>query len=190
MKALKTFLKSIAIILMFFAIVIYLYNYLGYNDYKYEGKDAPIPTGLHPIVKKKTEHLINEAEAQDISIVITESFRTFERQEELYAQGRSEEGSIVTYAKGGESYHNYGLAIDFAIVKENEDLTWDINYDGNGNDKSDWHEVAEIAKDLGFEWGGDWSNFKDYPHLQMTFGLSIQELKLGFRPKVETEVKQ
>ncbi|MFP9170447.1 M15 family metallopeptidase, partial [Enterococcus faecalis] len=23
------------------------------------------------------------------------------------------------------------------------------------------------AKTLGFEWGGDWKRFKDYPHLEM-----------------------
>ena len=38
-------------------------------------------------------------------------------------------------------------------------------------------EVVAIAKNLGFDWGGDWSGFKDYPHLQMTFGLSLRELQ-------------
>lgn len=52
-----------------------------------------------------------------------------------------------------------------------------MEYDGNDNGKSDWMEVVSIAKDLGFEWGGDWSGFKDYPHLQMTFGLSLRELQ-------------
>ncbi|MGE7612534.1 M15 family metallopeptidase [Paenibacillus sp. NPDC101420] len=23
---------------------------------------------------------------------------------------------------------------------------------------------------MGFEWGGDWTTFKDYPHFQLTFG--------------------
>lgn len=38
------------------------------------------------------------------------------------------------------------------------------------------------AKALGFEWGGDWSSFKDYPHFQMSFGLTIGELLGGARP--------
>ncbi len=42
-----------------------------------------------------------------------------------------------------------------------------MEYDGNQNGKSDWLEVVEIAKTLGFEWGGDWKRFKDYPHLEM-----------------------
>ncbi len=42
-----------------------------------------------------------------------------------------------------------------------------------------------IAKELGFEWGGDWDHFKDYPHLEMRFGLTINELKRGKRPPDE-----
>ncbi len=57
-----------------------------------------------------------------------------------------------------------------------------MEYDGNNNGKSDWMEVVEIAKDLGFSWGGDFTRFKDYPHLQMDFGLSIRDLQRGKRP--------
>jgi peptidoglycan LD-endopeptidase CwlK len=67
---------------------------------------------------------------------------------------------------------------------ENGNVIWDIEYDGNGNGQSDWFEVAEIAKELGFQWGGDWRGFKDYPHLQMDFGLTIDDLQKGKRPKM------
>ena len=89
----------------------------------------------------------------------------------------------MTQARGGESYHNYGLAIDFALRLENGEVVWDIERDGNRNGKRDWFEVAAIGKELGFIWGGDWQHFKDYPHLQMTFGLSISELQQGYRPE-------
>ena len=84
----------------------------------------------------------------------------------------------MTNAKGGESYHNYGLAVDFAVEADGE-VIWDVSYDGNDNGKSDWEEVAEIAKDLGFTWGGEWEEFKDYPHLQMDFDTSIRDLQRG-----------
>lgn len=102
-----------------------------------------------------------------ISVVITEGFRSFKEQDELYKQGRTKKGNIVTYARGGESYHNYGLAVDFALQKKDGSIIWDMEYDGNQNGKSDWLEVVEIAKKLGFKWGGDWNRFKDYPHLEM-----------------------
>ncbi|WP_053217544.1 M15 family metallopeptidase [Virgibacillus senegalensis] len=146
-------------------------------------ENGELPEELHPIVEEKKNQLVEQAEEQGIPIIITEGFRTVARQDELYQQGRSEDGDIVTYAEGGESYHNYGLAIDFALQNENGRAVWDMSYDGNGNGESDWMEIVDIAKELGFEWGGDWARFKDYPHLQMDFGLSIYELKRGKRPE-------
>ncbi len=55
---------------------------------------------------------------------------------------------------------------------------------GNDNGKSDWMEVVTIAKGLGFDWGrGLGRSSSDYPHLQMTFGLSLRELQQGKQPK-------
>lgn len=62
---------------------------------------------------------------------------------------------------------------------------WDLKRDDNKNGKSDWMEVVAIGKELGFEWGGDWYGFKDYPHMEMDFGLSIRELQYGERPPVK-----
>lgn len=152
-------------------------------EFKEELKQRPLPSGLHPIVEEKSEELARQAQAAGIDILITDGFRSIEEQDGLHAQGRNMAGNIVTHARGGESYHNYGLAIDFALQLENGDVAWDIERDGNGNGKSDWFEVAAIGKELGFTWGGDWQNFKDYPHLQMTFGLSISELQQGYRPE-------
>ena len=75
------------------------------------------------------------------------------------------------------------MAIDFALKLDDGSVVWDIERDDNGNSRSDWFEVAEIGKELGFDWGGDWNRFKDYPHLEMPFGLSIRELQKGWRPE-------
>jgi len=145
-------------------------------------ENVPMPTELNETVAKKRDELISLAADKGINVVITADFRSAEEQDELYAQGRTADGDIVTNAKGGESYHNYGLAIDFALMNINGEVIWDMEYDGNGNSKDDWSEVVEIAKSLGFEWGGDWISFKDYPHFQMDFGLSIEDLQNGERP--------
>ncbi len=146
-------------------------------------KDVPVPEELHPRVEEYKEKLVAQTAERGIEIAITEGHRSVESQNELYERGRSKEGQVVTHARGGESYHNYGLAIDFAL-KTDHGVVWDMERDGNENGKSDWMEVVAIAKDLGFEWGGDWPNFKDYPHLQMDFGLTIRDLKYGKRPNV------
>ncbi|MFJ2046789.1 M15 family metallopeptidase [Paenibacillus taichungensis] len=141
-------------------------------------------TGLHPVVAESEKLLVRKAARRGIEIVITHDFRSIDEQDALYNQGRSLSGNIVTNAKGGESYHNYGLAIDFALRTPEGDVVWDMERDDNGNGKPDWLEVVELAKELGFTWGGDWDNFPDYPHLQMDFGLSINDLKRGKRPPV------
>ncbi|MBW7458166.1 M15 family metallopeptidase [Paenibacillus sepulcri] len=146
---------------------------------------APDVTSLHPIVAAKQADLIAAAAKIGIAILITDGLRTNEEQNALYRQGRGSSGQVVTNVKGGESYHNYGLAIDFALRTKDNDVIWDLEYDGNGSGSPDWLEVVDIAKGLGFTWGGDWEEFRDYPHLQMDFGYSIQELRRGGRPPQE-----
>src|SRR5699024_2374287 len=142
--------------------------FIIYNDYDQANQTTmtnnflPIVDreDLHPIVQEKTNELIEKAAEIDIAIVITDDYRSNKEQDKLYAQGRETPGPIVTNARGGQSMYNYGLAIDYALKNSAGEIIWDIEYDGNSNGVSDWLEVAEIAKDLGFSWGGDWAHFK------------------------------
>ena len=168
----------ITFLLVFIAILLY-YQYMTKPEVN---PNVPMPDGLHPVVQERTNQLVQQAAQKGISIIITDDFRSAADQDLLYEKGRSIEGNIVTHAKGGESYHNFGLAVDFAIKTSSNDVIWDMKFDGNGNSVADWTEVVQLAKELGFEWGGDWAKFKDYPHLQMNFGLSIADLQSGQRP--------
>lgn len=147
--------------------------------------EAPPVTALHPIVFIKQTELIAETSKAGITILVTDGFRSSEEQNAIYAKGRTTEGKVVTQVQGGHSYHNYGLAVDFALRTKKGEVVWDMEYDGNKNGRSDWMEVVEIAKRLGFSWGGDWKNFPDYPHLQMDFGYSINKLRKGHYPPIE-----
>nr|WP_042374996.1 M15 family metallopeptidase [Neobacillus jeddahensis] len=149
-------------------------------------QSVPMPTGLHPIVEERSSQLVQKSADKGINVIITDGFRSSKDQDRLYQQGRTADGNIVTNAKGGESYHNFGLAIDFAIKTPSGDVIWDMQYDGNNNGRPDWNEVVAIAKTLGFKWGGDWKQFKDYPHLEMDFGLTIADLQQGERPPEST----
>lgn len=138
---------------------------------------------LNPTVLEAGKELVCKAYEAGIPILITQGFRSFYEQTELYKKGRTEPGQIVTNAQAGESYHNYGLAIDFALLNhEGSRALWDTYADLDNDGERDWMEVVRIAKNLGFEWGGDWSSFKDYPHFQMSFGLSINDLQRGMTP--------
>lgn len=68
---------------------------------------------LHPKLRDEVTFLVNQANAQltkHSEVRIVQALRTIEEQNELYAQGRTKAGKKVTNAKGGQSYHNYGLA--------------------------------------------------------------------------------
>lgn len=137
---------------------------------------------LHPLVANRGESFIRLAHScLDLEVRLTSGYRSAKEQNALYAQGRSEPGQVVTNAKAGQSYHNYGLAVDFVIIHNNK-TDYDLNSDRNRNDIPDWQELGELGKALGFEWGGEWNSFPDYPHLQMDFDLSIRQLAAGKRP--------
>lgn len=139
---------------------------------------------LHPVVARATTQLILNCYKKGIYIVIVQGLRTIEEQNALYAQGRNgDKRPIVTNAKGGHSNHNFGVAIDFALLRsDGVSISWDTNADYNSDKKADWFQVVEEAKKLGFMWGGDWKSFKDMPHFEMTFGLSTSQYRNGAIP--------
>ena len=109
------------------------------------------------------------------------TLRTFDEQDDLYAKGRTKlfdsKGNrlgIVTWAKGGYSFHNYGLAIDIVFI-DGYSASWNIVKDFDKDGKADWMEVVSIFEEKGWEWGGRWTK-KDYPHFQKTFGYTTSQL--------------
>jgi peptidoglycan LD-endopeptidase CwlK len=141
---------------------------------------------LHPAVRDEVARIIGAIEATwplAMAVRVVQGLRTIKEQDALYAQGRTKPGNKVTNAKGGSSYHNYGLAVDFALLYDKdgngsyETLSWDIKKDANNNKKADWMEVVNFFKSAGWKWGGEWHSLKDYPHLEKSFGHSVRELK-------------
>ncbi len=129
-------------------------------------------TDLHPKVATMAMAFVQACDQAGIDLLITSTYRDHESQNELYAQGRTKPGKIVTKAKGGQSYHNWRLALDFVPLR-NGKCVWD--------DKDPiWRKIGEIAESVGFEWGGRWTGgFKDLPHLQYTGGLTLADLQSG-----------
>lgn len=124
---------------------------------------------LKPKVKKSAEMLIEECKKSNYQITIVQTLRTIEEQNALYAQGRTKPGNIVTYAKGGESFHNFGVAFDFCPVV-NGKLDW--------NNLDLFKKVGSIGKSLGLEWGGDWSSPKtDLPHFEYKCGFTLKDFQ-------------
>lgn len=151
-------------------------------EQKIVDRSAKAFSNLHPHVRERSELFVRLASScLGLEVRLTSGYRSKKEQNELYAQGRSKPGQVVTNAKAGQSYHNYGLAVDFVIIHKNQ-ADYDLTADHNRSGEPDWQELGELGKALGFEWGGDWRSFPDYPHLQMDFGLSIRQLAAGKRP--------
>ena len=119
---------------------------------------------LHPELQVCVNKFLEECEKQGLNVLITETLRTLEEQEALYAQGRTKPGNIVTNARGYQSPHAWGVAFDFCR-----------NEKGREYDNSDgfFEFVGEIAKTI-FDnteydlfWGGDFKSFVDKPHVEM-----------------------
>jgi len=129
---------------------------------------------LHPELLRRwlqAKNTWNKARP-DREIFITCSYRSPEEQNNLYAQGRTKSGSIVTNARGGQSIHNYkpALALDVAFyMPGKKTLDWSNKL---------FEDFAKVFKPLGIEWGGDWKSFIDRPHFQAP-GAKWQDLQSG-----------
>jgi peptidoglycan L-alanyl-D-glutamate endopeptidase CwlK len=120
---------------------------------------------LYPGIRCQTRDFLKEAEK--LTAFLFCGYRSFEEQTKLYNQGRTTPGSIVTNAKAGSSYHNYGLAID-VVFKNNGNWTWDSKM---------WKQLGKLGEQYGFEWGGSWTMFPDRPHFQITLKQDLVILR-------------
>lgn len=106
----------------------------------------------------------------------TQVLRTITEQNDLYAQGRTKPGVKVTNAKGGESYHNYGLALDVVLIIDGKTVSWDFTADYDKDKVADLVEIVQIFKKHGWAWGGDFKSIVDKPHFEKTFGYKTSQL--------------
>jgi peptidoglycan L-alanyl-D-glutamate endopeptidase CwlK len=122
---------------------------------------------LHPSVRDEMTKIVNEcnlALTGKAKIRITQGLRTIQEQDALYAIGRTIIGKKVTNAKGGESVHNYGFAVDICLIIEDKIASWDTVKDWDNDKIADWYECVKIFAKQGWDWGGNWKKFKDLPH--------------------------
>lgn len=130
---------------------------------------------------------------------IFEGFRTYERQQELYAKGRTMRsdipcfhdgksnpvgtcprhplGAVATNAPAGLSWHNYGLAADIVFDADPVKPLLQASWDG----KFPWDKLGAMGQAMGLEWAGAWRTFREFPHFQKTYGLQITEAHELFR---------
>jgi peptidoglycan L-alanyl-D-glutamate endopeptidase CwlK len=132
-------------------------------DSRSEGKIAT----LHPRVRPFARALIEKAAGQGIIIKVTSATRSFAEQNDLFAQGRTKPGRIVSNARGGFSNHNFGIAIDITIFTGSSDPE---KAKTPVFESPLYKAIGALGTDLGLEWGGNWKTIVDEPHFQLRPG--------------------
>jgi peptidoglycan L-alanyl-D-glutamate endopeptidase CwlK len=127
---------------------------------------------LEPVTAKLVRELLRRLQADGLNFKVTSGTRTFAEQNKLYAQGRTISGQRVTNARGGYSWHNFGVAADLTLFdKSGKRPKWD---------GKEYDRMGVIAQELGLEWGGSWRKFKDRPHVQRPLGLTLAQARAKY----------
>jgi len=107
------------------------------------------------------------------------TYRSDREQAELFAQGRTKPGRIVTHASAGQSMHNDNHG---GHPASNAADYYPIDHGKLMDNKTDtelavWNRLGEIAEACGLEWGGRWKAPKtDMPHVQLNRAAYLKSL--------------
>jgi len=124
---------------------------------KVDARSESVIATLLPEVQPYARALVTKAAQTGITIKVISGLRTYAEQDDLYAQGRTKPGKIVTNARGGYSNHNFGIAFDIGV------------FEGSSykDESPKYKAVGVLGTDLGLEWGGNWKTIQDEPHFQL-----------------------
>ncbi len=131
---------------------------------------------LLPKMQQKARQILKLAAAREAAgaphCVILSGTRTYAEQDVLFGKRPK-----VTNARGGQSNHNFGIALDIGLFKDGKYLT--------GASRAEDKAYADLAGAVkneisGIEWGGDWKSFPDAPHYQFAVGKTLSQVRMAF----------
>ena len=108
---------------------------------------------LEPVTRQLVERLVSASQQMGIEVMIYETYRSQDRQQELFNSGASKLRTV--------GVHHYGLACDIVRSVGGEPC-W----------KGDFTFLGQLAQSCGLIWGGDWGaptlkhSFIDSVHVQ------------------------
>ncbi len=153
-------------ILFCILIVLGVVFLLWHTTYIVKATPVPMPTGLDPnFITQVDDCFLPVAALYGYDLRIVSGFRSMAEQQQIYDQGRLEDGTIVSEAPPGHSLHNYGLAVDIVDRYQGYNI--------------DWPQLIAIGAYCGLGNGG----VGDYPHFEYRGGLTTDQLAAGMRPK-------
>lgn len=170
---------------------------------------------LFPALAEKGKQFLADCFEQGVVVLVTQGLRSFEYQKALFAQGRlplaqvnelmlaagqgkitAKENIVVTKARPGQSYHNFGLAFDIVPIDKSGAAIWNTNdpawivclkigklHTGSIDSRLDPAFIAKVvAQDLQLKEGADFKSIKDIPHFEMTRGVTLETLCALYKP--------
>jgi len=131
-------------------------------EYSFDPRGVLNSEYIDPSVARATRKLVATYHIEDRnnSLYVFEGYRSPETQQRYYEQGRTRPGNIITNVKPYGSWHQYGMAVDIVFQNSRGGPTW-------SKSSASWNRLGRIGQEVGFEWGGSWTKFKDKPHFQM-----------------------
>jgi len=131
-------------------------------------------TLIYPPFLDKCDQLLVNCRKRDALYYGISGTRTMKEQQDLYDQGRTKPGKIVTKAKPGTSAHQHGIAIDFCrdadAVKAGLQPDWSLD---------SYLILAEEATKLDLESAYYWKTLQEGPHVQLPlskYGIKWDDL--------------
>ncbi|HEX5108278.1 MAG TPA: LysM peptidoglycan-binding domain-containing protein [Vicinamibacterales bacterium] len=132
---------------------------------------------LHPIFRERLVMLAGVLARRGMKALITDGLRTFAEQDALFAKGRRGIAGEkkVTNAKGGQSNHNYGIAVDlYPVLPDSagqEKVFTSVPPNASVEFARAFNEtqraIGEEAEHLGLFWGARFMGIVDTPHIQL-----------------------
>jgi hypothetical protein len=140
-------------------------------------KESARLASLDPVWRETAVRVVDEINLNLTSdsfarVVVTSGRRSYADQLEIWGRGRvlvsadadpmepaswKQIGRVVTSSFPGLSAHNYGLAVDVALLNEGGHYL--------PNDDPRWALIGDVADEFDCEWGGRW-RLRDFGHIQ------------------------
>lgn len=138
----------------------------GTFDERSERNIATLVPKAQEVARRWLKAATVKASELGVEVRIIDGNRTYAEQNKLYAQRPK-----VTNAKGGQSWHNFGLAFDFGVFKGKD-------YLGNS---PHYKTLGKLATSIpGATWGGTWTKLVDEPHIQLNLFSSVSAARAAF----------
>lgn len=139
----------------------------GTFDVRTEENLATLLPVAQNVARRFMKLATEKASELGIVVKIIDGTRSYAEQDALYKKKPR-----VTKAKGGYSWHNFGLAFDIGL------FTKDGEYLG---ESKHYTTLGKLAANVPYlEWGGTWKSFVDEPHFQLQRYKSISEARETF----------